>query len=417
MALGGSTGYGGWLGSRLNQTTLHGETVAFRAPGVRVRVPLGQQGSVIPGTRVLADAPLATELVRQEREWLGAAEPWLTRSGPWRAMATAALLDLRILSIGLPAPVAAWSSNWRYVWPRDTAHVCAALAAVGHTDQAAAGLRFLQFVQGRNGRFEARYRPDATGPPDTRHPQLDGMGWALWGLGQVCARLPEAAAARTAASMGTLLRRATLGTLDVLDNPTGLPPSSPDYWEVNEESLTLGTAAPLLAGLDAARTLLRRTGDTTLAGRAATAGQRLDGRIHEAFGAVGYSRSILGGDRDAAVAFLLPPYTDAVAPTVVTALQRARVRMTRPAGGLAPGEGWPEDGVSWTPETALFAVADAELGDRQAAAATLRWLDLHRTAGGSYPEKVLRDGSPAAVAPLAWTAALVVLAVDALQRD
>ena len=29
---------------------------------------------------------------------------------------------------------------------------------------------------------------------------------------------------------------------------------------------------------------------------------------------------------------------------------------------------------------------------------------------GSFPEKVLYDGRPAAVAPLAWTAALVVIA-------
>jgi GH15 family glucan-1,4-alpha-glucosidase len=37
------------------------------------------------------------------------------------------------------------------------------------------------------------------------------------------------------------------------------------------------------------------------------------------------------------------------------------------------------------------------------------WLDAHRTRWGSLPEKVLADGAPAGPAPLAWTAALVVL--------
>lgn len=44
----------------------------------------------------------------------------------------------------------------------------------------------------------------------------------------------------------------------------------------------------------------------------------------------------------------------------------------------------------------------------------LGWLATHRTGAGSLPEKVLFDGRPAAVAPLAWTAANVLLAIDAL---
>jgi GH15 family glucan-1,4-alpha-glucosidase len=44
----------------------------------------------------------------------------------------------------------------------------------------------------------------------------------------------------------------------------------------------------------------------------------------------------------------------------------------------------------------------------------LRWLDQHRTAAGSLPEKVLRDGQPASVSPLAWTAAAVVITADRL---
>ena len=44
----------------------------------------------------------------------------------------------------------------------------------------------------------------------------------------------------------------------------------------------------------------------------------------------------------------------------------------------------------------------------------LTWLDGHCTSWGSLPEKVLPDGNPAGPAPLAWTAALVVLTENEL---
>ena len=90
--------------------------------------------------------------------------------------------------------------------------------------------------------------------------------------------------------------------------------------------------------------------------------------------------------------------------------------MGRPAGGVAPGESWKNDGISWTPETALFAAAWAATGHRSRAESLLGWLGDHRTDAGSFPEKVLHDGRPAAVAPVSWTAALVVIARHELVR-
>lgn len=416
MSLGGSSGYGGWLGSRLRTVPLHSETVALSAPGVQELVPRGRADTVLPGTRVLADAESADQLVAQEQDWLATAGPWLDRAGPWREMATGALLDLRILGIGLPATVAGWSKPWRYVWPRDVAHVCAALAAVGHLDEAVSGLRFLQFVQGVDGRFEARYRPDGTGPPDGRHPQLDGLGWALWGAGQVIGAMPADRASRTASELTPLITAATHASQRAIDTPDGLPAASPDYWELFEDDLTLGTVAPILAGLRCAPTLLRLVGAEELAASAERDATHLGIRLHDTFSPLGYPRRARGGARDAAVAFLTPAYAGKPGIGVRTALRRASRSMARPAGGLAPGGDWPEDGVSWTPETALFALAEASLGNRDQAQSWLRWLDAHRTAAGSYPEKVLHDGSPAEVAPLAWTAALVVLTIDTLTR-
>jgi GH15 family glucan-1,4-alpha-glucosidase len=83
--------------------------------------------------------------------------------------------------------------------------------------------------------------------------------------------------------------------------------------------------------------------------------------------------------------------------------------MVRPAGGLAPGAGWRNDGVSWSPQTALFALTGASIGDTGAAEWWMSWLSDHRTAYGSIPEKVLSTGAPAGPAPLAWPDALVIL--------
>ena len=111
----------------------------------------------------------------------------------------------------------------------------------------------------------------------------------------------------------------------------------------------------------------------------------------------------------------MPPgeHTDALR----TALDATVERMRRPAGGLSPGAGWKNDGISWTPQTSLVALADAASGDparRERARERLTWLADHRTPPGSLPEKVLHDGTPAGPAPLSWTAAVVLLAIEAL---
>ena len=86
-------------------------------------------------------------------------------------------------------------------------------------------------------------------------------------------------------------------------------------------------------------------------------------------------------------------------------------QMARPNGGYAPGGDWRDDGVAWTPETAVLAGAWATSPTtRERAVETLRWLAEHRTSAGSLPEKVLDDGSPAGPSPLAWTAAVTLTA-------
>ena len=128
----------------------------------------------------------------------------------------------------------------------------------------------------------------------------------------------------------------------------------------------------------------------------------------------GHQRYRDGGGPDSALAFFDATGCHDVAPP--EQLLSLRSSLARPGGGIAPGASWREDGVSWTPSTSLLGLGLARAGEREAASEILQWLAAHRTEAGSLPEKVLFDGRPAEVAPLAWTAANVLLTLDELAR-
>lgn len=100
--------------------------------------------------------------------------------------------------------------------------------------------------------------------------------------------------------------------------------------------------------------------------------------------------------------------TGALALVVAGALTAAGTRPVAPPPSLL--------GVSWTPQTTLYAWVAAENGSGDLAAELLDWTAAHRTASGAIPEKVTAEGEPRSVAPLTWSAANVVLAADALDR-
>lgn len=405
----------GATGPRDAYVPLYTEGVAVAADGEPTGV--GPDATLHPGTRVLVDASTTADedLAAGQRAWL-AAGTVPGADGPYADMVTDALLDLRTLLLDDGATVAAWTERWRYVWPRDAAFVAVALARTGHVDDALDVLGFLDRVQGADGSFEARYLPDGSGTPDDRAPQTDGTGWALWATAEVLDATPPDDRAAAAEDLRGLVERSTDRAV-ALTADDGLPPASPDYWEVAEDELTLGTAAPLLAGLEAAPGLLALLGEDDAAAGAREAADRTRAAVEAAFGD-GYGRyaSTSGTLPDAAVAFTLPPFQPEALDGAADAWEASQAAMARPAGGLAPGAGWKQDGISWTPQTSLYALTAAANDRPDEARARLDWLDAHRTALGALPEKVLADGSPAAVAPLAWTAANVVLAVDALDR-
>jgi hypothetical protein len=333
---------------------------------------------------------------------------------PVAEMARTALADLHSLTLRNGGVVASFEPQWRYVWPRDSAFAAVALARTGHQGDAVRALQFLQEVQGHDGSFQARYRPDGSPVLDGRGVQEDAPAWALWAVDAVLAAEPEDERSHVADSLRPLVRRSLNRLIALTAAPGARPAASSDYWEVRESRLTLGIATPTLAGLYAGSRLLRPA-DPRLAGLAAARAGTLRQSIESDFGPSGYSRYAGGRGPDAAVTFALPPYLDTPLAGAVEAARRAVPALRQPAGGVSPGSTWPRrDGVSWTPETALFMLASAESGDTATATNWLTWLSRHVTSSGSIPEKVRADGRPGSVAPLAWTDALVLITMDRL---
>lgn len=404
---------------RRDEAGSYADGAALDSTGTAKLLPAGSGASFLPGSRVLtpeagADAAsvvAAVDLAQEQRDWL--TDGWLPE-GEHASTVAQALLDMRVLSQD-GATLAALNPNWRYVWPRDASFVAVAFAASGHLEDAVEVLAFLQRVQAEDGSFEARYLPDGSGPPDGRLPQTDGTGWALWALDAVVEAAPPSQRRALLDELRPLLERSSGYLLGQVDNPRSLPAASPDYWEHKERLLTLGTAAPVLAGLAAAATLYDRLGEDEASARLATSAAETRDAVELFFGSYGYGRYPGPSAADAASAFLLPPFQPEPLPGAVEAWRDSIPLMARPAGGLAPGAGWRELNLSWTPETALYALAAASIGDHEQAAAWLDWLAEHRTPTGALPEKVNADGEPAGPAPLAWTCALVVLTALALE--
>ena len=372
-----------------------------------------------PEFRVIGrDGPEKAAEIRRQKAWLASGKVPPSPVGTSGGLVRESLLDLYMLSRDHDVTVAGWAGPWRYVWPRDSAFVISALVRTGHAAEARRHLDFLQQVQPEAGVLAARYLPDWSGrTPDTRGVQLDGAGWALWALGEVARFTPAAERPALIGRYRQLLVRSTNAIVNSLGR-NGLPRVSPDYWETRERRSTLATSAILLAGLQSSVRLFDSLGEDDKARTAAETAGSLQASIVRSFGPSGYSRYPGGRARDVdlGVTFLQAPFLEFsdVAATR-PAWRSVPTYGARPGGGLAPGGGWKRDGVSWTSTTATYAMAAACIDPAEA----IRWLqhlDAHRTGVGALPEKVLPDGSPASVAPLAWTAAAVIVTVDELER-
>jgi hypothetical protein len=405
------------------------------------------QGRFLPGSSVLSTAaanPCAGTAVAASKQWLNSG----TIPGGSAAdvnLATRALLDLRLSVLPDGAVVAGFHQGWDYTWPRDSSFVAVALAGTGHFAESLNVLRFLARMQSSDGTWQARYYPNGSGPvQDGRPAELDAVGWIPWAVWSWSATQQITQGSDAWIELQQLWPMVTKAAGAAMNSISGngLPVASMDYWEDKPIQQTLGTAAPLLSGLRSAAALAAVVGDKTSQARWTAAADKLAAAITTSFGKTGYQRTPdAASGADAAITFLGPPFatpgaaaagpgqsSSAVAgpgqsgsavagpgqssAAVLRAASAAQRALTEPNGGLRPGTAWHgAAGVAWTPETAMFALFDAATGQTAAARRLLSWLTAHRTQLSELPEQVAPNGKPVSVAPLAWTDALVLLAL------
>ncbi|MGW5848988.1 hypothetical protein ACWFQ8_13740 [Streptomyces sp. NPDC055254] len=389
---------------------VRGSNVLRLASGRWMYLPAGATAptEVAPG-----HAP-ARRQIQDSRAWLASGRV-PGRTAAESAAAERALLSLRALLRPNGAVAAGWSPGWKYSWPRDSSFACAAFAHTGHDAEAYRILRHSAATQRPDGTWQARTKLDGSGPPDARAWQLDANGWVPWATWQWYRTAPRPTRTARLAALYPMIRTAADRTADSL-RPDGLPPASPDYWELGTTTTNIGTAAPLLAGLNAAADLARRSGRPQDAARWTSAARRLTAAILKRFAPLGYPRTADGRHgRDSAVAFMAPPFNTAPAdlPRALASTWRA---LLLPNGGLTPGNdpAAPWGANAWTPSTAFFALAWAATGRTRKAEPVLDWVLSKRNPLGELPEKVDKQGRPSSVAPLAWTGSLTVLTLVAL---
>jgi GH15 family glucan-1,4-alpha-glucosidase len=313
---------------------------------------------------------------------------------------------------------AGWYGAWKYSWPRDTACISAAFAATGPLEEAHRIIEFNASTQRSDGTWEARTTLDGAGPPDGRRWQLDANGWVPWATWQWYQAAPKRARVGQLAALYPMVAKAADYTVASLDS-RGLPPASPDYWEITTTTPNIGTAAPLLAGLNSAADLARESHRSADARRWSAAARRLAAGIAAEFAPNGYPRTVDNAHgRDSAVAFMAPPFNAAPADLAVALTDTYDV-LVRPNGGVVPGNDPSHDwGVdTWTPSTSFFALAWAGTGQPTRSAEVLSWVTSHRNWLGELPEKVTGAGHPGSTVPLAWTDSIVLMTMAALDGD
>ncbi|MFD9355694.1 hypothetical protein [Streptomyces sp. NPDC060031] len=384
----------------------------LRLPSGRWRyLPVGGSASTV----VEANDPDALAQAAESRAWLAAGQvPGATTAQ--RAAAQRALLSMRALLKPNGAFAAGWSPAWEYSWPRDGAFAAAAFAATGHDEEAYRILRYDALTQRADGTWEARTRLDGSGPPDARKWQLDGNGWVPWATWQWYRAAPPGGRDERLRALYPMVRGAADHAARSL-GANGLPPASPDYWELDTATTNIGTAAPLLAGLNASADLATRLGMSEDAERWGAAARRLSAGIATAFAPLGYQRTVDGKHgRDSAVAFMAPPFNTSP-PGLGEALDSTHRALLLPNGGVSPGNdpdfSW--GSYAWTASTTFFALAWSGTGEQTKAAGALDWVLSKRNGLGELPETVNGAGLPSSVAPLGWTDSLVLLTALSLQ--
>ena len=355
-----------------------------------------------------------------DQEWLAAGV--VPGAGTrWASMVRFAMIDLHQLTRGNGAVAAGAAARWGYAWPRDMAFVAVAMARTGHRPDALRMLTFLQRVQAADGGFEARYRLDGRAPrttgPDS--PTAPAGPSGRWGRSCAPGRRPRGRpACARCVRCWTAARRTCSGAWTTAGGCRHRPP---DYWEVPvARHQPAARSPPHWPGSGASFAPVRRARPRRPSGRPSPGPPRrgCDGELarvrHRRLPAVSAAVRRSGTRRSRSSCRRSPTRPDRASNGRGTSTSERPC--ARPAGWppVRSGRRTARPGPRrrrWSP------TPPAESGRPEVARRWLDWPQAHVTTWGSLPEKVLSDGSPSGPAPLAWSAAAVVLAVARLEAD
>jgi glucoamylase len=339
--------------------------------------------------------------------------------------------------------------TYNYCWPRDGALVARALDAAGYPEVAANFYRFCSRVVTPHGFFTHKYNPDGS-PGSSWHPwfgdgepqwpvQEDETALVVWALWTHYEQHRDDDLLKEL--YNPFVTRAVNWMIDYRDE-RGLPQPSYDLWEERRGVLAF-TSAATAAALSAASEMAARFGTKKDAKRFQKAADKMRGAIEEHLYIEEWGRYVrminfdrsggktVDGSIDASLCGLFLFGSFEVDDPKVEATVRAvesRLRVRTDVGGVAryendiyhqiehhdlervPGNPWFITSL-WLAE---WYIARAEtLDDLKEAEDILMWVADRALASGTLAEQANPyTDEPLSVAPLTWSHAAVVLAVN-----
>ena len=303
------------------------------------------------------------------------------------------------------------SGGYGFVWGRDLAFIVLAFLAAGRDDLARSALRWLPTAQEPEGLWLQRHWTDGALAPSWCRHQLDETGAILFAYEAAWEQLRDEELDEELWPSAQRAADFLLGTIE----PDGLPLATADLWEERDGRHAF-TAAAISAGLGAAAAIARRH-EPQRAAAYAEAAEVVRTAIERELWSEPHGRYLRSLDDptvDVSLLGLAWPFA-VVEPggermrATVAALEQ---ELGCPAGSLRRYAGDTYAGGNrWVLAALWLGLWYRQVGESHGLERALTYALSAQTNLGLLPEQVTEDGEPAWVVPLAWSHAMLLLAV------
>jgi glucoamylase len=303
------------------------------------------------------------------------------------------------------------SGGYGFVWARDLSFLILAFLSARRDDLARGALRWLPRAQGPEGLWAQRHHTDGTVAPSWCAHQIDETGSVLHAYDAAWHELRDPS---LDGELWPSARRAADFLVSTLD-ADGVPYATADLWEEREGRHSYTTAAAA-AGLRAAASFAARH-EPAVHAAYADAAERARAAIDRVFWSDDegrYLRTVGDPTVDASLLGLAWPFAaiDPAGPRMRATVAAIEQRLGRPGGGIRRYEGDTyAGGHPWVLAAVWLGLWRRQIGDTAGLARAVAYAKRVARPLGLLAEQVTEDGEPAWVLPLAWSHAMLVLAV------